>query len=88
VAFLAPTRYYDPPDGRDAEKGRIQKAWTEVYELAGKVPVPISDEGMLCYGVSATPTFVFLDSAGIVRLYSPTRMTEARLSDEIERLLR
>ena len=88
VAFLAPTRYYDQPDGRGAERARIQKAWTEVYDLAGKVPVPISDEGMLRYGVSATPTFVLLDTTGIVRLYSPTRMTEARLSDEIEKLLR
>jgi peroxiredoxin len=87
VAFVAPTRYYDKSDEGDAEKARIQKSWTEVYELAGKVPVPISDKGMLRYGVSATPTFVLLDSAGIVRLYSPTRMTEQRLSDEIERLL-
>jgi len=88
VAFMAPTRYFDKPEERDEEKGRIQKSWTEVYELAGIVPVPISDDGMLRYGVSATPTFVVLDSTGIVRLYSPTRMTEERLSGEIEKLLR
>jgi thiol-disulfide isomerase/thioredoxin len=88
VAFLAPTRYYGKPDEHAAEKGRIEKSWTEFYALAGKVPVPISDEGMLRYGVSATPTFVLLDSAGVVRLYSPTRMTEERLSYEIEKMLR
>lgn len=88
VAFLAPTRFYDKPEERNAEKARIQKSWTELYELAVKVAVPITDEGMLRYGVSATPTFVLLDSAGVVRLYSPTRMTEERLSNEIEKLLR
>ena len=51
------------------------------------VPVPISDEAMLRCGVSATPTFVRLDSAGVVRLYSPSRMTEERLSAETEKLL-
>jgi len=53
-----------------------------------EVPVPISDAAMLRYGVSATPTFVFVDRKGIVRLYSPTRMSEERLSAEIERLIR
>jgi thioredoxin-related protein len=43
---------------------------------------------MLRYGVSATPTFVFVDRKGVVARYSPTRMTEERLSSAIEDLLR
>jgi thiol-disulfide isomerase/thioredoxin len=87
VAFVAPTRFYKNPDERAEEKGRIEKAWSETYRLTGKVPVPISDAAMLRYGVSATPTFVFVDRKGTVRRYSATRMSEERLSAEIDRLL-
>jgi len=52
------------------------------------VTVPISDAAMLRYGVSATPTFVFIDRKGVVTAYLPYRMTEERLSQEIDRLLR
>lgn len=88
VAFIAVTRFYDKPEARTAEKGRIETAWSDVYSLAGVVPVLISDEAMLHYGVSATPTFAGLDSKGVVRLYSPTRMTEERLGAEIEKIVR
>ena len=87
VVFVAPTRFYGKPPERAAERERIEKSWTDVYRLADKVPVPLSDAAMLRYGVSATPTFVLVDRAGVVRLYSPTRMSEERLSAEIEKLL-
>ncbi len=88
VVFLAPTRFYGKPEARAEEKGKIEKAWTETYKLTGVVPVPISDAAMVRYGVSATPTFVFVDRKGIVRRYCPTRMSEERLSAEIDKLLR
>jgi thioredoxin-related protein len=55
--------------------------------LPDSVTVPISDDAMLRYGVSATPTFAFVDRKGVVTRYSPTRMTEERLSATIEDLL-
>jgi thiol-disulfide isomerase/thioredoxin len=88
VAFVAPTRYYGKSDTRAEEKSKIEKSWRETYKLMNVVPVPVSDAAMLRYGVSATPTFVFVDRKGIVSLYSPTRMSEERLSAEIEKLLR
>lgn len=88
VAFVAPTRFYKKADERGEEKGKIEKSWSETYRLTDKVPVPISDGAMLRYGVSATPTFVFVDRKGIVRRYSATRMSEERLSEEIDKLLR
>jgi thiol-disulfide isomerase/thioredoxin len=88
VAFVAPTRYYDKPDERAEERGEIEKAWKEIYNLPGSVSVPISDAAMLRYGVSATPTFVFVDRKGVVTSYLPYRLTEERLSQEIDRLLR
>jgi thiol-disulfide isomerase/thioredoxin len=88
VAFIAPTRFYGTPSERAAEKGEIARAWKEIYALPESVSVPISDEAMVRYGVSATPTFAFVDRNGVVVRYSPTRMTEARLSEAIDALLR
>jgi thiol-disulfide isomerase/thioredoxin len=86
VVFVAPTRYYT--DDRATEKAKIEKTWSETYALPPAVPVPISDEAMRRYGVSATPTFVFIDRGGTVRAYLPYRMTEERLAEAIEPLLR
>jgi thiol-disulfide isomerase/thioredoxin len=88
VVFIAPTRFYASPGDRAEEKGKIGKAWKEIYALPDSVTVPISDDAMLRYGVSATPTFVFVDRKGVVTRYLPTRMTEERLSAAIEDLLR
>ncbi|HYX19492.1 MAG TPA: TlpA disulfide reductase family protein [Thermoanaerobaculia bacterium] len=86
VVFVAPTRYYT--DDPAAEKVKIEKTWNDTYALPPAVSVPISDEAMRRYGVSATPTFVFIDRGGTVRAYLPYRMTEERLADAIEPLLR
>jgi thiol-disulfide isomerase/thioredoxin len=85
VAFVAPTRYYE--EDHTAEKAKIEKSWKETYGLADTVAAPISDEAMLRYGASATPTFVFVDRSGVVRQYLPYRMTDERLAAEIEALL-
>jgi len=84
VVFVAPTRFYTTDRGE--EKAKIEKAWKETYGLTDAVAAPISDEAMLRYGVSATPTFVFVDRKGVVRRYSPTRMTEGRLAATIEEI--
>lgn len=86
VAFVAPTRFYD--EDRAAEREKIVKAAAETYAFPESVAVPISDEAMLRYGVSATPTFAFVDRRGVVRAYVPYRMTEERLSAAIEELLK
>jgi peroxiredoxin len=86
VVFVAPTRFYSADRGEERQK--IEKSWKEVYALPDSIAAPISDEAMLRYGVSATPTFVFVNRKGVVVRYSPTRMTENRLSSAIEDLLR
>lgn len=86
VAFVAPTRFYE--SNRPEERAKIEKVWTDLYGLADSVAVPIGDEAMLLYGVSATPTFAFVDRTGVVRQYLPFRMTEERLSSAIDELLR
>ena len=86
VAFVAPTRFYD--EDHSAEKARIEKSWKDTYGLADSVAAPVSDEAMLRYGASATPTFAFVDRKGVVRQYLPYRMSEERLASEIEALLK
>ena len=86
VAFVAPTRVYG--DDRAAGKAEIQKTWQETYGMPDSVAVPISDEAMRRYGVSATPTFAFVDRKGVVRQYLPFRMTEERLAAAIDELLK
>jgi thiol-disulfide isomerase/thioredoxin len=92
VAFLAPTRLYGRAgDAKDptpeAESAFIEKFWAETYPGLAAVPRPVDTETMIRYGVSATPTWVLVDAEGVVRLYAPTRLTEADLSRRIESLL-
>ncbi len=82
----APTRFYSADRGEEKQKN--EKSWKEAYALPGSISAPISDEAMLRYGVSATPTFVFVNRKGAVARYSPTRMTQVRLSSVIGDLLR
>jgi hypothetical protein len=42
---------------------------------------------MVRYGVSATPTLVLVDRKGLVRVYTPTRLSEAELTRRIDALL-
>ena len=46
------------------------------YKAVSVAGVPTDEEAMLRYEISATPTFVVIDKKGVVRFYSPTRLTE------------
>ena len=92
LRVLAPTRRYgDVPKiehpTAEQEDQEIERVWTASYAGLGGVPHPISESMMLRYGVSSTPTLVLIDREGIVRMYRPTRMTEAELARRIETLL-
>lgn len=92
LVLLAPTRLYGTgADGKDAkpaeEKAHITKLWAESYAGLEGVSIPIETEMLVQYGVSATPTFVLIDRKGIVRLYAPTRLSEAELSRRIDAVL-
>jgi len=86
VQFLALTRFYSPD--HDAERNKVEQVWRDAYPGLEAVPIVFNEAAMLRYGVSSTPTFVLVDRKGIVRLYSPTRMTVDRLSAAIDTLLR
>ena len=89
--LVAVTRLYGGPSTKpytpDEEKQQVDKVWKETYAALEGVPVVISTEAMVRYGASATPTFALVDRKGLVRLYTPTRLSEADLSRRIEELL-
>ena len=85
LQVIAMTRYYkDSTDARIAEKARVDSVWKADYKEVGAVPIVFSTASMERYGGSSTPTFVFVDRAGVVRRYTPTRLTE----EELDRTLR
>jgi thiol-disulfide isomerase/thioredoxin len=92
LRVLAPTRRYgDVPKiehpTAEQEDQEIERVWKTTYAALEGAPHPIAESTMLRYGVSSTPTLVLIDRQGIVRMYRPTRMTEAELTQRIEALL-
>lgn len=92
LVVIAPTRFYgtgaqDKPATPAEEKTHIASVWAQFYAGLESVPIPIDTETMVRYGVSATPTFALLDRKGVVRFYSPTRLSEAELSKWIDAVL-
>jgi cytochrome c biogenesis protein CcmG/thiol:disulfide interchange protein DsbE len=88
VRCVAITRYYDDPPARAREKARVDSVWTAVYAGVGPIPRVMSTASMIEYGGSSTPTFVFIDRRGIVRRYTPYRLTEADLDRSIDAIAR
>ncbi len=92
LTLIAPTRFYGTGAQNKTvtpaeEKAHLEKVLTESYPGLAGVSVPIDTETMVRYGVSATPTFALVDRKGVVRFYTPTRLSEAELSRWIEKLL-
>lgn len=92
LSMIAATRLYstpadDKPMTPEEETAKVQRVWSESYPGLAAVPVVINTDSMLRYGASATPTFALVDRKGIVRMYTPTRLSEAELSRRIEELL-
>lgn len=79
LQIVALTRYYDPDSARVVERARVDSVWKAAYADLGDVPVVFSTASMERYGGSSTPTMVFIDRNGIVRWYTPTRLTEAEM---------
>lgn len=80
------TRYYEEDHAR--EKAEVDSVWRADYAALGAAPVVFSTASMERYGGSSTPTFVFVDRRGVVRWYTPTRLTEEQLDRAVRDLLR
>jgi thiol-disulfide isomerase/thioredoxin len=86
LEMLAVTRLYGSTP--EEERQKVGKVWNETYAALEGVPLVIDTEAMVRYGASATPTFALVGRNGAVRLYTPTRLSEAALSEAIEEALR
>ena len=92
LRVVAPTRRYGEVPKIDhptveQEDAEIEQVWKTSYAALEGASHPIGETMMLRYGVSSTPTLVLIDREGIVRMYRPTRMTEAELGRRIEAVL-
>jgi thiol-disulfide isomerase/thioredoxin len=92
LQLVALTRLYGGPSDKpmtpEEEKAKVDKVWKESYAGLAGIPIVIDTQSMERYGGSATPTFVLIDREGIVRLYTPTRLSEVELSRRIEEVLK
>ena len=89
LQILALSRYYEKTaDKRAAEKARVDSVWKADYAGIGTIPMVMSTASMERYGGSSTPTFVFVDRAGVVRDYTPTRLTEPELERRLASILK
>ena len=89
LQIIALTRYYEQDVAdRPREKARVDSVWKADYHDMANVPIVLSTASGERYGGSSTPTFVFIDRAGIVRRYTPTRLTEAELDRSLSDLVR
>ncbi len=88
LQVIALSRYYDEAEKRGAEKARADSAWKASYAGVGTIPMVMSTASMERYGGSSTPTFVFVDRKGVVRGYTPTRLTDAEFDRALAPILR
>lgn len=89
---IAPTqRYGYAARGEDAtppqELKYIEEVRRRFYPDLLDVPAPVSEENFKRYGASTTPTLVFIDRRGIVRLYHPGAMTADELKAAVVSIL-
>ena len=92
LAFVGPTRLYGyTAQGREAapseELDYLRGAYQKNYPIPPWMPVPVSTQNFLLFGVSSTPTLVLVDRNGIVRLYHPGYLGYSELKGYIELLL-
>ena len=88
VRCVALTTWYGYEALRERETARADSVWSADYTAVGPIPRVFSTASMLRYGGSSTPTFVFVDRKGVVRGYTPTRLTEDELEKHLAAILR
>ena len=91
LTIIAPTQrfgYVDKkkPAGPEEELKWIETIRDEYYRWLKAVPVPVNSNVYESYGVSSTPTLVFLDRSGRVAAYNPGQLTAEKLEPLIQKI--
>jgi len=89
LTIISPTQRYGyvasrKPAPPDEERAYIRKVRQEFYPWMVESTVPVSGEIFTRYGVSTTPTLVFINRDGTVYRYNPGQMTKEQLEPMIK----
>jgi len=92
LTIVSPTQRYGyvakrAPATPDQELSYIKQIRQEFYPWMAENTVPVSGELFMRYGVSTTPTLVFINRDGTVRLYHPGQMTKDQIEPVIKALV-
>lgn len=92
LVVIGPTQHYGyVARGEEASPGDELKYIDEIrkqfYHDLPDMPVPVSEQNFKNYGASTTPTLVFIDKQGLVRLYHPGKMTWDELRAAMDHVL-
>lgn len=92
LTVVAPTKFYGyvakrQPAGRDEELTYLTGIRDSVYPWMKTTPVPISEQIFAQYGVSTTPTLVFIDRDGKVSKYHPGQLTVEQIEPMIQTIV-
>jgi thiol-disulfide isomerase/thioredoxin len=92
LTILAPTQRYGyvasrKPAPAAEETAYIKGIRQQHYPWLSDTMVPVSGEIFTRYGVSTTPTLVFINRDGTVRLYHPGQMTKEELEPVIKAIV-
>ncbi|MGH9659628.1 MAG: TlpA family protein disulfide reductase [Bryobacteraceae bacterium] len=90
LAILGPTQRYGYVAGGIEAGAAEESAYIEQVrrQFYGRLlpEAPVSEENFKRYGASSTPTLVFVDRKGIVRLYHPGQMTAEALEAAVAKI--
>jgi thiol-disulfide isomerase/thioredoxin len=92
LALIGPTQHYGyVAQGAEAKPARetayIDSIRKQFYSALAAMPAPVSEENFAAYGASTSPTLVFIDRQGIVRVYHPGAMSSAELEAGLKAIL-
>jgi thiol-disulfide isomerase/thioredoxin len=92
LTIVSPTQRYGYVAKRaaatpDQEIAYIKQIRQEFYPWMAENTVPVSGDVFMRYGVSTTPTLVFINRDGTVRLYHPGQMTKEQIEPVIKALV-
>jgi thiol-disulfide isomerase/thioredoxin len=92
VTVVGPTQRYGYVAGGadatpDVEITYIDRIRQQYYSSLSGMAVPVSEENFRNYGSSSSPTLVFIDRGGIVRLYHPGAMSYPEMLAGAKRIL-
>jgi thiol-disulfide isomerase/thioredoxin len=92
LVVIGPTQHYGYVAGgadaaRDQETAYIDSVRKKFYSALAQMPAPVSEENFNNYGASTSPTLVFVDRKGIVKLYHPGAMSYQELVTGVRAIL-